>query len=452
MQEAGHGEIWSVTQIVQRIKQLLATEFPPLWIEGEISNYSRAGSGHRYFTLKDDRNQLKAALFRGRARGLQFEPEDGLKVVAFGQLDLYGPRSEYQLIVEQLMPAGLGELELAFRQLHERLEKEGLFAADRKRPLPEFPRRIGIVTSARSAAVRDMLKVLGRRAPHVEVVIADTLVQGERAAAQIVAAIERFNRARNVDLLLVGRGGGSLEDLWPFNEEPVVRAVAASTLPVVSGVGHEVDRTLCDLAADLRAPTPSAAAELAVRDRAEWRAQLDELSRRLGSEIEYQVDHGRSQLTSLVQRYGFRRPQEILATFTRRIDELTQRLKRGGEGAWRERLERARYVGERPALSQTDIWLRPLVQSVHHAGAALRAAWPRVTVRVRERLAGATGGLDALSPRAVLDRGYAVLLDQSNSVVTSVDDVEVGDALRAMLADGEVSAHVDRKKRGTSWP
>ena len=208
MKEAGHGEIWSVTQIVQRIKQLLATEFPPLWIEGEISNYSRAGSGHRYFTLKDDRNQLKAALFRGRARELQFEPEDGIKVVAFGQVDLYGPRSEYQLIVEQLMPAGLGELELAFRQLHERLEKEGLFAADRKRPLPEFPRRIGIVTSARSAAVRDMLKVLGRRAPHVEVVIADTLVQGERAAAQIVAAIERFNRARSVDLLLVGRGGG----------------------------------------------------------------------------------------------------------------------------------------------------------------------------------------------------------------------------------------------------
>jgi exodeoxyribonuclease VII large subunit len=450
--QPGQGEIWTVTAVVQKLQTTIAQAFPPLWIEGEISNYSRSAAGHRYFTLKDERNQLKAALFRGRSRALKFEPADGQKVVALGRLDVYGPRSEYQLIVEQVLPVGQGELELAFRQLHARLKEEGLFDAERKQPLPAFPRRIGVVTSARGAAIRDILNVLARRAPHVEVIVAPTLVQGAEAAPRIASAIGACNQLPAIDLLIVTRGGGSLEDLWPFNEELVVRALAASHLPVVTGIGHEVDLTLSDLAADLRAPTPSAAAELAVRDRREWLEEVGLLTQRMTSEIGDLVEAGRSSLSSLVRRYGFRRPAEALLTFVQWVDNLTQRLQRAGRATARERVRHVRYLADRPVLTRPELWLEPRREQVGRLTAAFRAASPRIIGRVRDRLGRASGGLEALSPRAVLERGYAIVTDERGRVITSARTSRPGQRIRALLKDGRLTASVDSVETDRTWP
>lgn len=447
----GQGEIWSVTRVIQQIQLLFAQHLPPLWVEGEISNYSRSAAGHRYFSIKDERNQLKAAFFKGRARGLKFEPEDGQKVVILGQLDLYGPRGECQFIVDELHPVGAGELELAFKQLHARLSKEGLFDDERKQPIPVFPRRIGLVTSATSAAVRDMIKVLRRRAPHVEIVLSDTRVQGDQSVASIVASIQRFNHAGRVDLLLVGRGGGSLEDLWSFNEEDVVRAVVASNIPIISGVGHEVDTTLCDLAADLRAPTPSAAAELAVRHRDEWLALVKDFGRRMHSEVVNGLSANREKVFQLTQRYGFRRPQDALLTFTQTVDRLTRRLLRQGETNWRDRLREFKQICVRPGLARPHVWLAPHHDSLRHIGSGLAAGLHLTTAKSREMLARTGGALDALSPRAVLDRGYAIALDASGRVIKSVDQVSAGAAITTVVSDGRIVARVQSREK-KKWP
>jgi exodeoxyribonuclease VII large subunit len=448
----GQGEIWSVSRLVQKLKLLFVQEVPPTWIEGEISNYSRSGAGHRYFTLKDEQNQLKAALFRGRSGGLKFEPADGQKVVAFGRVDIYGPRSEYQLIVEQMLPAGLGELELAFKQLYERLKQEGLFEAARKQPLPLFPRRLGIVTSARGAAVRDILQTLRRRAPHVEAVIADTLVQGDQAAGQMVSAIQDLNRLGTVDLILLARGGGSLEDLWPFNEEVVVRAIVASRLPVVAGIGHEVDTTLSDLAADVRAATPTAAAEVAVRSAAEWRTLIHQVGSRLGSEVALVVSEGRTQIKSLSQRYGFKRPGEVLRTYMQVVDGFTQRIRHAAPARWAALRDRAYYLSTRPAIQRPESWFNGAKQRLVHLGPRLITAWKPVVGSGKERMARASGGLEALSPRSVLDRGYAVLMSASGKVISSVADAQENSALTAVVRDGQFQTRVEGKERDATWP
>jgi len=448
----GQGEIWSVSRLVQKLKLLIVQELPPTWIEGEISNYSRSGAGHRYFTLKDEQNQLKAALFRGRSRALKFEPEDGQKVVAFGRVDIYGPRSEYQLIVEQMLPAGLGELELAFKQLYERLKQEGVFEAAVKQPLPRFPRRLGIVTSARGAAIRDIVQTLNRRAPHVEVVVADTLVQGDRAAVQIVSALEDLNRLGSVDLIVVARGGGSLEDLWPFNEESVVRAIVASRVPVVAGIGHEVDTTLSDLAADVRAATPTAAAEVAVRSAAEWRTDIDQMSSRLGSEVSTAVSEGQKQIKSLSQRYGFKRPGEVLRTYMQVVDGFTQRMRHAAPARWSALRDRAHYLSRRPALRHPESWLLGAKQRLTQTAPRLMTAWKPVVASGKERMARASGGLEALSPRSVLDRGYAVLMSASGRVISSVLDAEENGPLTAVVRDGQLQTRVLSKESDKTWP
>jgi len=446
------GEIWSVTQLTQQIQVLFTRHFPPLWIEGEISNYSKSAAGHRYFTLKDDKNQVRAALFRNHARKLQFEPRDGQKVLVFGTLEAYGARSEYQVIVQRVMPTGVGELELAFKQLHARLEKEGLFDRSRKKPLPEFPARIGVVTSARGAAVRDILKVLGRRAPQTVVVIAPVLVQGEGAAEQIAAAIELFNRARNVDVLIIGRGGGSLEDLWPFNEERTVRAVANSKVPTISAVGHEVDTTLCDLAADLRAPTPSAAAEVAVIDRREWLGRIGELTRRLMDEADYRVTDARERLGDMTRRYGFRRPQDLLNTYTQTTDALTQRLMRAADSQVVQNHRALTSVAGRPELMRPEKWLRPLQQRFAQGFEKFSWGWTRIHQEYGQQLTQISGKLDALSPHAVLERGYALVFDDSGRVMRSVGQTETGRLLTTWLSDGKLKVRVEEKESGKIWP
>src|SRR5499425_3325488 len=273
--------VLSISELTRRLQETLEERFPAVWVEGEISNFRLYGSGHAYFTLKDDAAQLRTVLFRNRMRRIRFEPGDGLHVLAFGSLEVYAQRGEYQFVVELLEPRGLGALQLAFEQLKARLGAEGLFAESRKRPLPRFPRRIGIVTSPSGAAVRDMLRVIGRRFAGLSIVIAPARVQGDGAAREIAAAIADLNALGDVDVIIVGRGGGSLEDLWAFNEEVVAREIAGSKIPVISAVGHEVDVTIADFVADVRAPTPSAAAELVVREKQALAETVAELGERL---------------------------------------------------------------------------------------------------------------------------------------------------------------------------
>ena len=448
----GHGEVWSVSRLVQELKSLLASGLPPLWIEGEISNYTKSAAGHRYFTLKDDTNQLKCALFRARSRGLAFEPTDGLKVIAFGRVDLFGPRSEVQLLVDQILPVGAGHLELAFRELHKRLKAEGLFDPARKKPLPAFARCLGVITSARGAAIRDILTVLERRAPHVQVVIADVLVQGEQASGEIVAALQAFNRYRQVDLVIVARGGGSLEDLWAFNDETVVRAVAGSELPVISGIGHEVDTTLTDLAADLRAATPSAAAELAVRPRADWLSELHLLHERMHAEVWRGCEGGRRELTRLSTRYGFRKPEEVLRTYVQIVDSLLERLGKAVPARLREARQSFRALAFRPVLESPQQLILAKQTRFARDESALKAVWAPLLANRRERLAQSSGSLAALSPRGVLERGYAVLLSPRGRVVASLHDTLDLIELDVVLKDGKLKTHIQSREPDRSWP
>src|SRR5271169_4425635 len=281
--------VWKVSELTERIGDLLEGAFSDVWIEGEVSNYHAAQSGHLYFTLKDARSQIRCVCFRDQVRGLKFRPEDGLHITVRGSLGVYEPRGEYQVYVSHIEPVGLGALQLAFEQLKKKLQEEGLFDAARKKPLPILPRCIGVVTSPTGAAIRDILRVLKRRFANVHVQIYPVKVQGEGAAAEVVAALRHFNRAKLADVVIVARGGGSLEDLWAFNEEIVARAIAASEIPIITGIGHEIDFTIADFVADLRAPTPSAAAEIVVRSRQEFERHIAEAYRNLAQQIRYRL-------------------------------------------------------------------------------------------------------------------------------------------------------------------
>src|SRR5688572_958081 len=324
--------VFSVSELTGQVKELLESSFPAVWVAGEVSNFSRPSSGHCYFTLKDDAAQMRAVVWRSAATRMKCELHDGMEVICFGALDLYAPRGSYQLVVTKLEPKGIGALELALRKLKEKLTAEGLFEKARKRPLPKFPRRIAFVTSPTGAAVRDFLEVLRRRWAGADVLIVPARVQGDGAAREIAAAVEWVNRrTTDVDILVVGRGGGSLEDLWCFNEEVVIRAVAASRIPTVSAVGHEIDVTLCDLAADVRALTPSEAAELVVPAADDVRRTVLGYRQRLVQALQQRARLARSRLDAIAARRIFRRPLDRIHDLSRRLDELDVRAKRGLE-------------------------------------------------------------------------------------------------------------------------
>jgi exodeoxyribonuclease VII large subunit len=445
------GEVWSVTKLTQHIQVLFSRHIPPLWVEGEISNYSKSSAGHRYFTLKDERNQIRAALFRNHAGALKFEPGNGQTVLVFGSVEAYGARSEYQIITQRVIPTGIGELELAFKQLHARLQKEGLFDESRKRPLPRFPRRIGLVTSAQGAAVRDILKILKRRAPQVDVVIAPVAVQGEGAGVAIAGAIARFNRGRNADVLIVGRGGGSLEDLWAFNEEQTVRAVAASDIPIISAVGHEIDVTLCDLAADMRAPTPSAAAEIVVQDRRELVGVVRDFYRRAYAAATFLLNDGLKHLRHTTRRYGFRKTQDLLLTFTQTLDLLGGRMRRAGVSAVHDLRMAADRLQKRPSLTRPTIWLSSHQDRWARIDSRFDGAWHARLATTQERVTRAGAMLDALSPKAVLERGYAIIIDEDSRIVKSTQQTSAGMPLTAWLSDGKLKVRVEQKETGRPW-
>jgi exodeoxyribonuclease VII large subunit len=411
-------------------------------VEGEISNLRQPSSGHAYFTLKDDAAQLRAVLFRNRGRRVRFDLEDGLKVLAFGGLDVYAARGEYQLVVELLEPRGVGALQVAFEQLKRRLEAEGLFDQARKRSLPTFPRTIGIVTSPTGAAIRDMLHVIGRRFGGVRVLLAPVRVQGEEAPGEIVAALHLLAEVPDLDVVIVGRGGGSIEDLWAFNDERVARAIAACRVPVVSAVGHETDFTIADFVADLRAPTPSAAAELVVREKTQVARQVALAWVRLGQAMAGQVARRRERLEALGRRRVLTEPGRALRDLHRRLDDAAGRLR----AAMRDR---HRGAAHRLALARGTLSsLHPLARIAHGRavleqlqGRLAAAASHRARVS-RHRLGAAAGRLESLSPLAVLGRGYSLTRLADGTIVRRAGQVAPGAAIEVLLHEGALGATV----------
>jgi len=436
--------VYSVSELTSGIRTAIEDRFGQVWLEGEISNCKVWNTtGHMYFTLKDEGAQIKAVMFRTQVRYLRFEPEDGLHVVARGRLGVYEPKGEYQIVCEHMEPHGLGALQLAFEQLKKKLAAQGLFDPARKRPLPALPRRIGIVTSLDGAALRDILKVLRRRAPNASVLIRPARVQGEDAAPDIATGIRMIARVPGVDVIIVGRGGGSIEDLWAFNEERVAKAIAASPVPVVSAVGHETDVTIADFVADLRAPTPSAAAEMVVAAKQEFCNRIDRLGARLRAAARADLEKRRNRVHTLSSRRGLASFTTRLAMRGRHVAEVTHQFRaaiRGAIGA-RARVHR----GLRQRLEQRDLARR--LASIHGrltaAEGRLSGAARLTQHRADARFRTLAGRLETLSPLAVLGRGYAVCWNGGKTaIVRSAASVAPGDAVHVTLANGELGCQV----------
>jgi len=435
-------DIYSVSRLNREVRMLLERGFGTLWVEAEISNFSRPSSGHWYFSLKDANAQVRCAMFRQRNMLCAFSARDGQKVLVRARIGLYEPRGEFQLVVEHMEDAGLGALKRQFEELAARLKAEGLFSAERKRPLPALPRRIGVITSPSGAAIRDILHVLARRFPAVAVMIYPVAVQGAQAPAEIIAALALACRRGECDVLILARGGGSLEDLWAFNDEHLARAIVAASIPVVSGVGHEIDFTIADFAADVRAPTPSAAAELVVPDAAEWLAALASLAARLGRCARRRLGGERERLRWLERRAALVSPIARCAQQTQRLDELERRLRRALRHAQNIRVAQFREYQSR--FWQASPLARVRDAAARHAAlqARLQAAGLECVGRGRERLLPLVRTLHAVSPLATLARGYAIVKDERGRIVRNADDAPAGTLIEARLAQGHIRAKV----------
>jgi exodeoxyribonuclease VII large subunit len=436
---------WTVSELTASVRELLETRFREVRVEGELSNAKIWNTGHLYFTLKDANAQIKGVMFRSAVRALRFRPEDGLHVVARGHVSVYEPKGEYQLVCEHMEPKGAGALQVAFEQLKKRLQAEGLFAAERKRPLPALPRKIGIVTSLDGAAIRDIIKVISRRHPNAHLVIRPSRVQGDGAAADVARGLAAIAKVPGVDVVIVGRGGGSIEDLWAFNEEAVARAMAAMPVPVISAVGHETDFTIADFVADLRAPTPSAAAEMVVAGQDEFRLRIDQLAGRLNAAVRTRIERLRGLTHRLAGRPGLAGWPGRLAMRGRHVAELTHQLGRSARTvvARRER----RYHELRLTLETFDLRRRLGAVRSRLVGAegALKNGVMRAHHRADARLREQAGRLDSLSPLAVLGRGYAVCWnDDRTQVLREAAAVGEGDAVRVTLHRGELDCRVER--------
>jgi exodeoxyribonuclease VII large subunit len=480
--------ILTVSELTGKVRDLLAKNFTDIWVEGEISNCHEAQSGHVYCTLKDDRAQIKMVCFKTQLRTMKFRLEDGLHVTVRGSLSVYESRGEYQIYVESIEPVGL-----AFEQLKKRLEAEGLFSAERKKPLPMLPNRIGLITSPSGAAVRDVIRILRRRFPNVCLTLYPVRVQGDGAAKEIVEALRHFNRRGTVDVIIVARGGGSIEDLWSFNEEIVARAIFASLIPIISGVGHETDFTIADFVADVRASTPSAAAELVVQTRREFDKHIADLRETLASLIRYRLLESSRRVHELAGRRGFRRPLDLLRQRRQRADEMTSRLAQG----LRARLEqsRKRFTGAHVGIVSFDFRAKvnAMCRRVDGNVARMESALSRkldqsrkklsvwhlriisfdfrvkisalklrlekrdaeLAVRMDRQLRAKTDRLTRLrlqleerSPLKLLERGYAIATDAAGNILKSVAGVSLGDAVNIQLRHGQLATEVKRKSDG----
>lgn len=394
-------KIFTVTEITKYLKDILAQDplVNNIWISGEISNFHHHSSGHMYFTLKDQNSAISAIMFKGYNSQLKFQLEDGLKVIAHGYISIYEPRGTYQFYIDSMEPAGKGALYLAFEQLKEKLEKEGLFDPVHKNKIPLLPKKIGIVTSPTGAAIRDILSVIQRRFPNISLLIVPTLVQGEMASEQLVKGIEYLNSRGDIDLIILSRGGGSIEDLWPFNEENLARAIYNSSVPVISGIGHDTDFTIADFVADLRAPTPSAAAELAISSRLELEKRIENSRERLSYAIGNKIREYRKRLEGLMERRVFARPEELFSKEIQQLDDLSRRLEWSMEKELNSRKEEFQFLN---------------------------------------------GKLESLSPLKTLARGYSISSLQGK-IIDSIDEVEIGQEIQIRVKDGQIKGKVLNK-------
>ena len=438
--------IFTVSDLTARIRDLLARNFTDVFVQGEISNCRPASSGHIYFTLKDERAQVRCVLFKQQQRGMKFRPEDGLKVTVRGSVGVYEARGEYQIYAESVEPQGRGALQVAFEQLKKKLDAEGLFDPARKKTLPLLPSRIGLITSPTGAAVRDVVRILKRRFPNVHLTLYPVRVQGEGAAEEIVQALAYFNRKRSADVIVLARGGGSIEDLWAFNEERVARALAGCLIPVISGVGHETDFTIADFVADVRASTPSAAAELVVQTRREFDKHVADLRESLEGLVRYRLLEWSRRVHELAGRRGFRRPLDLLRQRRQRADELTSRLALGLRA--RLELSRKRLTTAQLGIARVDFRAKvaALRLRLEKQGRNLGVVAERLLRLKRERSERLALQLQERSPLKVLERGYAIATDAAGAVLRDANQVVMGDEVRIRLHRGGLTTEVKSKE------
>jgi exodeoxyribonuclease VII large subunit len=441
--------ILTVAQLTAQLRLLIEDRFTDVWVEGELSNCKVWNTGHMYFTMKGAGAQIRGVMFRLALQRLRFKPQDGLRVVARGRISVYDPKGEYQLVCEHLEPEGLGARQLAFDQLKERLAAEGLFDPRRKRPLPLLPRKIGVVTSLDGAAVRDIIKVLERRYPNAHVVIRPTRVQGDGAELDIARAMSAIGKVRGIDVVIVGRGGGSIEDLWTFNEEVVARAIAGCRVPTISAVGHETDVTIADFVADVRAATPSAAAEIVVARRDDFCSHIDRLAQRVTATMSGRLHRAESRLRMLEARPGYAGFRGRVAMRGRHISELTRELGQGLRGRLVSHTRALQRL--RTSLEQFDLRRRlgRIRTRLAEADGSLLAQTVRIRHKADGRLRGAAARLDALSPLAVLGRGYAVCWNADRTaIIRDASAVAPGERVHVKLANGELGCEVREKVDG----
>lgn len=436
-------EIYTVSRLNAEVRAVLDASFPLLWVQGELSNLSQPASGHLYFSLKDGASQVRCALFRGKRRLLAMQPRNGQQVLARARVGLYEARGDFQLIVEHLEPAGDGALRLALDQLKQRLADEGLFDGSRKRSLPRYPRQVGLITSASGAALHDLLTVLASRFPLLPVLIYPVAVQGDQAATGLIAAVELANRRRDCDVLIIARGGGSLEDLMPFNDEHLARAIAASPLPVVTGIGHDVDVSIADLVADQRGATPSAAAALVAPDGADARQQVVLLGKRLRRALRYRLADASQRLTAIQRHLQLLHPRARLEQRLQRVDELTRRLEYSARQRVDGRAQRHERLQQRLQQASPRGRVRHGSDRLARASERLRAAAAHAVERRRQRLAALGVGLQARSPLSTLGRGYALVTDtRTGALVRSPEQLAPGVAVSVRVAGGRFRALV----------
>ena len=445
-QPSEQSRIYSVSQLTRDIKLHLEGEFYDIWVVGEISNFKQPPSGHLYFTLRDARTQLPAIMFRSARRFLKFRPADGMAVLARGHITLYEPRGSYQLQVDWMEPRGKGALQLAFEQLKEKLAKEGLFAPERKRALPLLPQKIGVVTSPTGAAIRDICQILHRRYPNLDVLLYPAQVQGDLAAAEIAKGIQVLNRIGGFDVLIVGRGGGSLEDLWPFNEESVARAIASSEIPVISAVGHEVDFTIADFAADVRAATPSAAAEIVVSRKEDFLERVGRLSQRADRSLIHRMSRLRGSVERLAEHQAFLAVRHGIQTGAQRLDELNFRTQSSIERSMQNRKARLDSLARQLEAFRLDRQLSQSRTKLAHLTSLLRSAQRERLSQAGRQLARSAAQLEALSPLAVLGRGYSLTWDEDGHLLHDAATVKQGDPVRVTLEKGELDCRVEKSR------
>src|ERR1700692_557169 len=442
--------VWTVRALVSAVRSHIEREYSDCWVEGEISNLRIPDSGHLYFTLKEESAQIRVVMFRSSAKLLRFRPENGLHVTVRGRITVYEDRGELQISAEFMEPKGAGALQLAFEQLKARLQAEGLFEASRKKPIPPLPQRIGIITSPQGAALRDILNILARRHRSANVLIYPVQVQGDSAPGEVMAGLRYFHKdfrhSGAVEVIIIARGGGSAEDLAGFNHEGLARAVADSKIPVISAIGHETDFTIIDFVADLRAPTPSAAAELVIRSRQEVEEQAEALRQRLGRAMRYRLLMGRQALTELAQHGAFARMMEVIHQRQQKLDDLTHRL----ELAQRQLLEQMhrRWEMISAAVRHYDfrLVLSGIGKQLDSGTAALVAVMRNVLLQHRVRSEHLQTALGSLSPLAILERGYALVFDSQGRLLKDVSGLKLGDEISARLAHGEFQAAVTKKQ------